>query len=82
MGSIPNLAYSALNAAVGLSATLGGIFNYYIAMFGSRYVGDKRYDQFWGLNRAMLIGTSFSALFVIVQTPGNIETGSLILLKV
>lgn len=75
LDQIKLVSYLACMQAVVLTSIPGKIFAWYLVMFGSRYVGDKRYEQFWGLCRAMLIGVVIASVLAIPMIPRQIKNG-------
>jgi hypothetical protein len=75
VSSIGFVGLMAFNYASKITAIPGAIFAWYIVMFGSRYVGDHRYEQFWGLNRTMLAANVIVAVLAIVVVPRQLRAG-------
>lgn len=75
LGKVELLSYSACNYATFMTSLPADIFNWYIIAFGSRYIGDKRYEQFWGLSRAMIIAVAIVSVAAIPVTPSMIKHG-------
>ena len=69
LSQVKLLSYLACITTLDLTQIPGRIFAWYLIMFGSRYIGDRRYEQFWGLVRAMLIGMIIVMLISVAQTP-------------
>ena len=74
LGKIKFLGLLSITSATSLTAIPGNVFAWYIVFFGSRYVGDKRYAQFWGLYRAMTFGVVMVCILAVLVIPGMIKS--------
>jgi len=74
LGKIKFLGLLAITGATSLTAIPGNVCAWYMVFFGSRYVGDKRYAQFWGLYRAMTFGVVMVCVLAVLVIPGMIKS--------